>query len=259
MRLTKDNYFSKEADQQCMSVSQYKSFLQCEAAAMAKLSGEYQEEQKDAFLGGSYVHAWNEGVLEKFKKDNPALYKKNGELYAKYSNLDDMIKALEGDRFCMMALEGKKEVVLRAELFGVPWKIMIDSYNPTKGRFADLKAVKSLNDRFYNKELGQYVNFIQHYGYTTQIAVYSEIERLFTDRDDYLEGFIVAVTKENPPNKAVIGFDEDMIQHELMQVEANLPRILQVKNGEVEAKKCGACDYCRSTKKLTGIIHYLEL
>lgn len=242
-----------------MSVSQYKDFLKCEAAALAKLRGEHQQEQTDALLAGKYVHAWNEGTLEKFKIEHPELYKKDGTLYAKYECLDDCIRTLENDRFAMMALEGKKEVVMTAELFGVPWKIMIDSYNPVKGRFTDLKVVRDLTTRYWNNSDKQYQNFIEYYGYTTQIAVYSEIERLATGRDTYLEGLLVAVTKETPPDKAVICFDEEMIEFELMKVEVNLPRILKVKNGEKEPISCGTCEYCKSVKQLSKVIHYSEI
>ena len=56
-KLTESNYYSKEADLHYMSVSQYKSFMSCEARTMAKLNGEYEEEQSSALLFGSYVDA----------------------------------------------------------------------------------------------------------------------------------------------------------------------------------------------------------
>lgn len=259
MKLNKQNYFSKEANQEYMSVSQYKDFLKCEKAALAKIKGEYQQEQTDALLAGKYVHAWNEGVLEQFKKENPGLYKKDGSLYAKYEILDDCIKTLENDRFAMMALEGQKEVIMTAELFGIPWKIMIDSYNPEKGRLTDLKVVRDLTTRHWNNTDKQYQNFIEFYGYTIQIAVYSEIERLVTGRKNYLEGLIVAVTKESPPDKAVIGFDEQMIEYELTGIEVNLPRIIKIKNGDTEPIGCGTCEYCKSIKQLSKVVHYSEI
>lgn len=261
LKLNRDNYFSAEANWRYMSVSQYKDFLKCEAAALAKLKGEYEPNKSDAFLAGSYVHAWNEGILEEFKASNPGLYSSRGsskgQLKSEFKNLDLAIETLANDRLAMMALEGEKEVVMTSELFGVPWKIMIDSYNPSKGRFTDLKTVKSLEDKFWNGT--SYESFIEHYRYTTQIAVYSEVERLVSGRDSYLEGLIVAVTKETPPDKAVIGFDTDMIELELLLIEDRLPRIIEVKQGKTESKGCGKCEYCRSKKKLTGIIHYRDL
>lgn len=37
LQLNDENYYSQEADMQYMSVSQYKAFRKCEAAALAKL------------------------------------------------------------------------------------------------------------------------------------------------------------------------------------------------------------------------------
>lgn len=60
MLLNRENYFSKEAGLEYMSVSQFKSltpaFGGCEAAGMAAIKGEYEPPQITAFLEGSYVH-----------------------------------------------------------------------------------------------------------------------------------------------------------------------------------------------------------
>ncbi|WP_313264456.1 PD-(D/E)XK nuclease-like domain-containing protein, partial [Enterococcus sp.] len=42
IKLNDDNYYDNEADWQYMSVSQYKNFLKCPAAALAKLKGDWQ-------------------------------------------------------------------------------------------------------------------------------------------------------------------------------------------------------------------------
>lgn len=67
MILTPENYYSPEANFEYMSVSQFKDFsgtygqVGCEARAMAKLRGEYQEEKTTALLVGSYVDSYFEG------------------------------------------------------------------------------------------------------------------------------------------------------------------------------------------------------
>ena len=43
MKLTSDNYYSKKANREFMSVSQFKDFMKCPAMAMAKLNGTYNE------------------------------------------------------------------------------------------------------------------------------------------------------------------------------------------------------------------------
>lgn len=42
MILNNANYYSPEANKEYMSVSQYKAFMNCEAAAMASISGKYE-------------------------------------------------------------------------------------------------------------------------------------------------------------------------------------------------------------------------
>lgn len=50
MILTEKNYYSLEAGEQYFSVSQYKDFMKCEAMAMAKLHGEYEQRTTVRFL-----------------------------------------------------------------------------------------------------------------------------------------------------------------------------------------------------------------
>lgn len=261
MKLTKDNYYSNEADRHFMSVSQYKSFLKCEAATMAKLNGEYEEPKSDALLFGSYVHAWLDGTMDEFIENNPDLFSTRGatkgQLKAQYKLADEMIEVLKADPFVMMALDGQKEVVMTGELFGLPWKIRMDVYNPQFGRFADLKTVKAIYEKYWHEEIG-YCSFVEAYGYITQMAIYSEIENQ-NRGGEWLENFIVAVSKETPPDKAVITIDYDSLVNELQQVEGRMERIREVKLGRLEPKSCGKCEYCRRKKKVTSVIHYLEL
>jgi hypothetical protein len=261
MNLNKDNYYSPEADQHYMSVSQYKSFLKCEASALAKVQGKYIEPKSDALLLGSYVHSWLDGTIEQFKEGNPQLFSSKGpskgELKASYQNANEMIKVLQDDPFIMMALDGEKEVIMTGELFGSPWKIRMDVYNPKFGRFADLKTVKAIREKYWHDEIG-YCTFVEAYGYITQMAVYSEIERQ-NRGGDWLENYIVAISKETPPDKAIITIDQDSLARELEIVESNMERILAIKSGELEPKRCEKCEHCRRTKKITNVINYLEL
>ena len=258
MELNKSNYFSVEASKEYMGVTQFKSFLQCEAAAMAQINGEYSPFKADALLFGSAVHAWNEGCLAEFKQNNPTLYKKDGTIYAKYEGIQECIEALINDSLCTLALEGQKEVIMSAELFGVPWKIMIDSYNPEHGMFSDLKTMKGMYDRFWSKEDNCYVNFIENYGYDIQMSVYSEIERLATGRAERLDPHIVVVTKESPPDKAILKGFLPVVDTMLTYVETKMERIKEVKYGGAEPTRCGRCEYCRGTKT-AEIMDYHEL
>lgn len=55
MILTNENYFSKEADMEYMSVSQFKAFEQCEAAALASVKGEWERPKTTALLRTAFA------------------------------------------------------------------------------------------------------------------------------------------------------------------------------------------------------------
>ncbi|MGD7663892.1 PD-(D/E)XK nuclease-like domain-containing protein [Brevibacillus laterosporus] len=258
LELNDQNYYSLEADREYMSNSQYKDFRTCEAMAMAKLSGEWSNPSDINLLLGSYVHAWLEGTLEQFKENNPSLFTKKGELYAQYRHADQMIQTLQEDPFVMLALEGQKEVIATAEFADAPWKIKMDVYNPEQCRIADLKTVRDINGKYWDKSQG-YVSFVEAYGYLRQMALYLEIERLWAGRDTWLEALIVAVSKEDPPDKAIIGSDTTRLGYELEEVVQHMPRILEVKHGFADPVRCEKCKYCRETKKIKHIVHYLDL
>lgn len=264
MKPTKDNYFSLEADKEYFSVSQYKSFYECEAKTMAKLEGKWIDPPNDNFTIGSYVHLWNEnGDLEKFKEQHPEMFSSKGptkgELKSNFQIVNKMINTLKNDPMIEKVREGEKEVIMTGELFGVPWKIMIDIYNPSKGYFADLKTTQNIYKKYWNDDIRQHQNFIQYYDYLLQMAIYAEIEKQNRNSNDYLQPHIIAVSKEEIPDKAVILIGTEFIKDKLIDVKNLLPRFIRVKNGEQEPYRCEKCDYCRSTKKIHEIIHYLDL
>ena len=263
MILTRENYHSTAANIHYLSVSQFNSFLSCEAATIAELSGEWAPEKPAAFLVGSFVHAAIEGrdALNDFiSKSHPAdIYTKQGKLRSEFEQANEMITTLQKDPFAMMLLTGQKEVIMTAELFGVPWKIRMDVYVPGK-RIVDLKTTKSIQELQWSVEHGGRVSFIEQYEYFRQVAVYSEVERLNVGSENWLDFYMVAVSKEKVPDKEVIELtDHDRLQVELAKIGAHMPRIVAVKSGRVEPFRCGRCDYCLSTKRLTRAIHYSEI
>lgn len=286
MILSEENYHSQEANWKYMSNSQYQGFLKCEAQQMAKLKGEWEQEEITAFKEGKFLDAWNNGTLEDFKLQNPDLYLKNGlDFKAEFRHLGDVIGFISKDQLLMESLSGEKQKIFTAELFGIPWKIAIDSYFPRKdkqeGRIVDLKYLKSLYDRFWTvNEDGIAIceKTLEHRGYLDQVALYCRIEQLANRPNktvkiktydsaktysDYYEPFITAVTKTKPyPDKEIISFStegqsyHEFIDYRLSIVEQNMPRIIDVKAGKTEPKRCGVCQYCLSTKVLTGTRHY---
>lgn len=264
MILTKENYHSKEAGWAYMSNSQYKGFLKCEARELATLKGEYEEEQKDCLVEGSYLHAWSEGIeaLEKFRIDHPEMFsstgKTKGELKANFKHIEKMISVLQDDEFVMFCLEGEKEKILTANLFGVPWKICIDVFrNDTN---VEIKTVKSIRELTWSDKHRAKVTFIDAMDYMVQAAIYAEVRRVALGEEKLPQSIMVAVSKESSPDKELINLSDHVrFSFELQNIEMNLPHILQVKNGEIAPKRCERCDYCRQTKEITRIIPYTEL
>ena len=261
LKLTDDNYFSTEADRQYMSVSQFKSFLPqyggCEAKAMAKLNGTYQQPDNTALLVGSYVHSNFEGTLGRFKQEHSEIFTKQGELKSQYQQANDMINCLETDESFKQIYTGEREKIFTFELFGIPWKIKVDCLNLKEGYFVDLKTTRDFEGQ-WSKDEHRRVTFVEKYGYIIQAAIYKKGIEIANNAKD-MEAFIVAVTKQTPPDKVVLYFKQEDYETGLKEVESNIQHVLQVKNGEIEPERCGGCDYCRATKVLDKAVHYTDL
>lgn len=261
MELNNNNYYSQEADQAFMSVHQYLDFAGhmgirgCESRAMATLAGEYKKPTTDAMLIGSYVDSWFEGTLNAFKKEHPEIFTQKGELKAGFKKAEKMIERCKKDEFFMQFMLGDKQKIFTAELFGCEWKCKLDSY--IKGKcIVDLKTSSNLHESWRVADYGN-VSFVDYWGYIIQLAVYQKIVEI--DTGEKLPCFIAAVTKEDEPEIAVIGIDQQSLDHALNEVEMNMPSVLAVKNGETEPIRCERCNYCKSTRKLDKVIHYNDL
>lgn len=261
MKLTDENYFSQDANREYMEVSQFKGFLPkyggCEAKQMASLNGTYSQEDSTALLVGSYVHSHFEGALDRFKQEHPEIFTKSGTLKAQYQQANEMINCFETDEAFQRVYTGEKEKIFTFDLFGVPWKIKVDCLNLKDGYFVDLKTTKDFQ-RVWSEEQRRKVSFAEAWGYMIQIAVYKKGIELVTGTKD-IDGFIAAVTKQSPPDKAILYFTKEDYENGLQEVKENINHILDVKNGKIEPERCEHCDYCRATKKLDKAIHYSEL
>lgn len=241
MILTNDNYYSPEANQEYMSVSQYKDFQRCEAMALASLRGEWERPMTTALMVGSYIDAWFEGTLVEFCRAHPEIFKKNGTLKADFIQAEEIIEFVQKDPMFMRYMSGKKQIILTSEMFGTKWKIKIDSYHPDK--IVDLKVMRSM-ERIMGK------SFVEHWGYDLQMAIYAAVE------GHDLATYLAVVTKQDPPDKDIISIPRWRRVELLEEVERNMPHILAVKSGKVPPVRCGVCEYCRATKMLTEPIDF---
>lgn len=259
-QLDKKNYHSIEANQRYMSVSQFKDFVMCEASALAKVKGNYVPPSSNALLVGSYTHAAfeSEEVVNQFiEENNGAIFNNRGNKYSDFLKADEMIETIKNDPFCMFAMTGDKEVIYTANLWGTEWKIKVDNINHQQRFFSDLKTTQDLHKRYWSDKYNNWVSFVEAWDYVLQMAVY---RRVIQENLGYTyTPYIVGVSKETKPNKAVLHFDESRFDFEYEYLEMKMERILDVKSEKVEPVRCEKCEYCRGSKKLSNTMEIGEL
>ena len=257
MRLTNKNYYYQKADWEYFSVSQYKNFFGtyerkgCEAQAMAILKGEYTKEPSAAMLVGSYVDSWIEGTLNNFTKNHPEVFNsRTGELKAEYKGAEKIIERIKSDKKFMQYLSGEKQVIMTAELFGVMWKIKMDSYLKTKA-IVDFKTTDDIYKPIYCPGIGK-LNFIAAKGQDFQLAIYQKVVELNTCKK--LPCYIAAADRGKVTNIELIQVTQPELDSALIGVRHGVERIKLLKSGEVEPERCRSCDYCKETKVITSPI-----
>ncbi len=245
MQLNQNNYFSAEAGSKYMSVSQYKQFRKCEAMAYAELMGEYSRPKTSALLAGGYVDAHFSGFGDKFRNDNPEMFKKDGSLKAEFIRIQNCIDRLEREEWIMeMFSKSEKQRVITGGIAGVPFKAMCDFIND-KG-IIDLKCMKDFED-IYNSDTEMYEEWWKHWGYDIQGAVYLS---LFGGNRSF---GLVAVSKESSPDIKAINFgriEDAVLYNAMVEVEYFAPRYQKIKEGKIKPVGCGKCDYCKSIRKI---------
>lgn len=244
MKLTQRNYFSKKANLEYFSVSQFKSFQKCPHSALAEIKGKYKREKTTALLVGSYVDSYFEGTLPKFIKQNPEIYNKNGTLKAEYKQAEAIIQRILKDKLFTKFLSGEKQVIMTGEINGVKVKIKVDSLHPDK--IVDLKIMKDF-ESVYSPEIGRQVWF-EAWGYDIQGAVYQEIVRQNTG--EILPFYLAAATKEKVTDIDIVQLDQKLLDSALDRFKQNLEYFDAVKKGVIEPVRCEKCEYCKQTKVL---------
>lgn len=244
MILTPENYFSKEANRKYMSVSQFKSFERCQAAALAEITGEYEREKTTSLLVGSYVDAWVEGTLDQFVMHNPEIFKRDGTLKAEYIQAEAIINRIQRDKLFMEYLSGEKQVIMTGEICGVPVKIKVDSLLPDK--IVDLKIMRDF-ENVYDAEKGS-LPWFEAWGYDLQGAVYQEIVRQNTGKT--LPFYLAAATKENVTDIDIVHLNPKSLDFAFDKFKANVEMYDAIKQGIMEPERCEKCPYCKETKIL---------
>ncbi|GAK09605.1 PD-(D/E)XK nuclease-like domain-containing protein [Geomicrobium sp. JCM 19038] len=227
---------------------------------MAEIKGEHVSPISTPLVVGSYTHAAfesDEAFAEVEEQYSDMIHKKRGGKYSDFEIADRMIDAVKNDSFCMHAMDGEKEVIYTAELFGAPWKIKVDSINHQRRTFTDLKTTQDLYKRYWSTKYEGWVSFIEAWDYVLQMALYRRV--IAENTGEFYDPYVVAVTKENPVNKAVIHFERSRFDFEMEYIEHHMDRLISVKQENEEPKQCGKCEYCRQTKMINGTIEVGDL
>jgi len=251
MKLTATNYYSEKANHEYFSVSQFKNFQKCPAAALAELKGEWEPERGRALLLGSYIDEYLLGTtssMKQFIKDNyDELFKKNGDPYADVAQAEEAIQRIRHQPLMMKYLTGELQKIMTGEIAGVPFKIKMDCYK--EGEFiSDLKYLASL------RSPNLFTNVIDYWNYTMQGAAYVEIVRQNTGVT--LPFYLVIATKEKPCHCELVKLNQYDMDEQLDILKANIGRFQQMKQGLIEPERCEDynCDYCTTTKIITEAI-----
>jgi len=212
---------------------------------MAEITGEYIRPESTALLVGSYVDAYFDNGLDLFKAKHPEIFKRDGNLKAEYIKAEEMILRAEQDEVFMDYMQGEKQVIKTGLILGYPFRVNMDVYKQGV-RIVDLKTTRDM-EPLYKPEQGR-VSFAEFWRWPLQMAIYQAVE------GNALPCFLNVVTKESPPDIAVIEIPQHYLDTEMTVLEEKLPFFDAIKSGLVEPERCEKCEYCRMTKKLTSVI-----
>lgn len=275
MKLTQKNYYSKESNESFMSVSQFKDFCKCEAMAMAKIKGEYEQPKSQALFLGSFVDEMLTGTRKsqiKFVADNfTDLFQKSSKLhkvseenrtalvtdlsiedlfdvnnkpYAEIVQALETIERIKQQPLMMKHFKSKHQVIMTGKIAGVPFKIKMDNYKPNEF-ISDGKYMASL------RSPNLFEPMVKYWGYDIQGAVYQAIVYQNTQKE--LPFFLDIATKEKPAHLDVAEIKQYDLDDALQRVEKLAPRFQAIKNGLIEPERCEEydCPYCTSTRIIT--------
>ena len=142
----------------------------------------------------------------------------------------------------MRFMSGEKQRIMTFDLFGVPWKMKMDSYLPGIC-ITDLKVVANFRN-------------LPYWRYDIQGAVYQKGVEIVTG--ERLPFYLAAATKERTPDFDIFQVPQQTLDLAMNEVGAEIQRYADVKAGLAEPEACGCCDYCKSWKA-ARIRNYNEL
>ena len=239
-----------------LSASAWKRLNECSASQIAIDKGEYSFPATKPMLIGSYVDAYFSGTIDEFKQKNEnVLFKKDGSLYSDFKLAEYLVQNIEKDPLFKKYMSGDVQKEVSGIIGEAEWRGKIDIYHDVA--IVELKVVADLYTRVWDNYQKCYIHFTEAYGYDIQATVYQELIRQETGKN--LPVFLAMITKQSPPDKAIVEVPQERMDKILSDLISDSKRILNIRNGSVDAVRCERCDYCRGTKVLTETISLYDL
>ena len=254
MVLTKNNYHSIEANKKYMSVSQFKTFLDCPSRMVAEMNGDIQEKPSKAMLIGSYVDAYFSGEKDEFMASHPEVVNtRSGQLKADFVHADKIINRARADEFFMEYVNAPNvQTILTGWVFGHEWKIKVDALHEDK--IVDFKVMRDMKPIYQN---GEWRTFVDAWKYPLQGYIYREVVKQHLGKE--LPFYLAVMTKEEEPDIAVIEIPSWRLNAEEAIVHHYIDEYDAVRQGNIKPRRCEKCSWCRSTKLLTKTVRYEDL
>lgn len=253
MILNNLNYFSKEADLEYLSVSQYKLFRECEAKALAIINGSEEKKETDALLQGKLFEELVAGDAKLFVAQHPEMVSTRGstagQLKAEFQRVIKAAEKFNSQKFFKDIIDKcDKQVILTGEIMGVPIKCCLDLFDKKTNSIYDIKCMSDFKEQ-WNKPEKAYVPWYYNWGYVLQLAVYREIVKQ-NFNEEPKEIALIAATKEEIPDIQAISFSKGVLDLELEEFARNIKHFDDIKKGKIPAEKCNECSYCKTIKEI---------
>lgn len=251
MFLTQENYYSKEADLEYMSVSQYKLFKECGIKALAIINSKIDSTSKESFIEGQLFEELVAGNPELFiAKHKTELISERGKTAGEFkSNFKKVLKAAERfnqqEFFKDIINRSEKQVILTGIINGVKVKGRLDLLDLQHKLLPDIKCMANFDDT-WNKKDKCYKPWYYTFDYVLQLAVYQELVR--QNYGILCDTALLAASKEEEPDLKALLFDNELLKIELEEFSKNIPYYDNMKKGLSMVTACNCCDYCKSHK-----------
>jgi hypothetical protein len=268
MKITQENYYSAEAEQEYLTCSQVKTYLDCPARWQASRSALVKPAETPALFSGNYVDcALTEPdkfaefcVLNKEKIYNKGTKDKKSGLYpykdkkADIVMLDNIIARVRRDEKFMEFLTGESQLIITIDdFYGHKYKCRLDIVDWDNMRIVDLKTCRDIDaEEWVKLDSGKNVKvpWIAYWRYPMQLALYREaIRQKFSVK---MRAYIAAVEKKDVPGFRIFDMtNENFLNAELKFAVGIMDRMKQDKDKSIDdIDRCGKCEWCKSTMSI---------